>query len=169
MESFEQWYEREHPKVLSACAALTGDVFEAGEATDEAFARALERWPSVAAMASPGGWVQVVALNRLRRNLRRRGRERHMFTKTLRDTDPVSVSVPDPELWAEVAGLPNRQRAAMVLRYVHDLPEATIAELMGISRGTVASTLAAARASLQRRLAQPIGEDAALPNQEKTR
>jgi RNA polymerase sigma factor (sigma-70 family) len=159
MENFEQWYEREHPRVLSACAALTGEVDEAGEATDEAFARALERWPAVAATASPGGWVQVVALNRLRRNLRRRSRERHLFTKTLSDANPARLSVPDPDLWAAVAGLPNRQRSAMVLRYVYDLPEAAIADVMGISRGTVASTLAAAKVTLQRRLAQPIAED----------
>lgn len=169
MENFEQWYEREHPRVLSACAALTGEVDEAGEATDEAFARALERWPAVATMVSPGGWVQVVALNHLRRNLRRRNRERHLFTKTLKDANPARLSVPDPDLWAAVAALPNRQRAAMVLRYVHDLPEATIAEVMGISRGTVASTLAAARAALQRRLNQPIAEEATLSNQETLR
>lgn len=73
-----------------------------------------------------------------------------MFTKTPRDANPVSVIVPDPELWAEVAGLPDRQCAAMVLRCVHDLPETTIAELMGLSRDGVASPLAAATASLQR-------------------
>lgn len=169
MSNFEQWYEREHPRVLSACAALTGEVDEAGEATDEAFARALERWPSVVAMASPGGWVQVVALNRLRRNLRRRSRERHLFTKTPRDANPATLAVPDPDLWAAVAGLPTRQRAAMVLRYVHDLPEAVIADVMGISRGTVASTLATARTSLQRRLVQPTAEDTTLSNQETMR
>jgi DNA-directed RNA polymerase specialized sigma24 family protein len=38
---------------------------------------------------------------------------------------------------------------AIVLRYVHDLPEATIAEAMNIARGTVASTLAAAQANLR--------------------
>lgn len=169
MESFEQWYEREHPRVLSACAALAGEVDDAEEATDEAFARALERWPSVSAMTSPGGWVQVVALNRLRRNLRRRNREGHLFTKTLRDKKPARFPVPDPDLWAAVAGLADRQRAAVVLRYVHDLPDAAIADVMGISRGTVASTLAAARAALQGRLTQPIAEDTTLSNRETLR
>ena len=169
MEGFEQWYEREHPRVLSTCAALAGDLDEAREATDEAFARALERWPSVAGMVSPGGWVQVVALNRLRRNLRRRDHENHFFTRKMRAASLATPPVPDPDLWVAVAALPDRQRAAVVLRYVHDLPEAAIAEVMGISRGTVASTLATARAALQRRLNRPLAEDTTLSNRETLR
>ena len=44
-EDFEVWYRREHPRVLATCAALSGDAAAAAEATDEAFVRALERWP----------------------------------------------------------------------------------------------------------------------------
>lgn len=154
MNDFETWYEHEHPRVLATCVALTGEVDAAGEATDEAFVRALERWPAVAAMASPGGWVQVVALNHLRRGLRRRNREHPQAEGRVEGSDRVKLAVPDFELWALVAGLPPRQRTAVVLRYVHDLPEATIAELMGIARGTVASTLAAAQTGLRRKLSE---------------
>lgn len=51
-----------------------------------------------------------------------------------------------------VRALPPRQRAAVVLRYYEDLPEAEIAALLGCSTGTVKSQLAKARASLARRL-----------------
>ena len=44
--------------------------------------------------------------------------------------------------------LPDRQRMAVVLRYLADLTEPDIATIMGVSRGTVASTLADARRSL---------------------
>jgi RNA polymerase sigma-70 factor (ECF subfamily) len=153
MEDFETWYQREHPRVLAACAALTGDLDAAGEATDEAFARAMERWPTVGAMASPGGWIQVVALNHLRRYLSRHRQERALTGSRDGTTTTMAVEVPDPWLWATVARLPPRQRTAVLLRYVHDLPEADIAQVMGISRGAVASTLAAAQTSLRRRLA----------------
>jgi DNA-directed RNA polymerase specialized sigma24 family protein len=169
MEDFDRWYAREHPRVFAACAALTGEVDEAGEATDEAFARALARWTAVSAMLSPGGWVQVVALNHLRRNLRRRSAERRLARLFHGEPVVVKPPIPDPDLWACVAQLPGRQRAAIVLRYVHDLPEAAISESMGISRGTVASTLAAARASLQQRVAQPIADDASRSNKESLR
>ena len=59
---------------------------------------------------------------------------------------------PDDELWAAVAASPERQRTAVVLRYVADLPEAGVAAAMKVRRGTVASTLAAARRSLARTL-----------------
>jgi RNA polymerase sigma factor (sigma-70 family) len=169
MEDFEHWYAREHPRVLAACAALTGEMDEAGEATDEAFTRALARWTEVSSMLSPGGWVQVVALNHLKRNLRRRRAERRLARLSPADLARAKAPVPDPDLWACVAQLPARQRAAIVLRYVHDLPEGAIAEAMGISRGTVASTLAAGRASLQRRLPLTIADDTSPSNQETYR
>ncbi len=56
----------------------------------------------------------------------------------------------DPEVWEAVRALPVRQRTAVVLRYVADLPEAAIAEAMGVRRGTVASNLADGRRSLAR-------------------
>lgn len=109
-------------------------------------------------MSSPGGWVQVVALNQLRRVLGRRRREKVMI---LRRSSPEPIcgplALPDPDLWAAVAALPRRQRSAVVLRYVHDLTEAAIAEVMGISRGAVASTLAAAQGNLRQTLSEPSG------------
>src|SRR5205085_1285152 len=54
-----------------------------------------------------------------------------------------------------VRRLPHRQRAAVVLRYYEDLPEAEIARVMGCSVGTVKSQLAKARAHL----AQALGSE----------
>jgi DNA-directed RNA polymerase specialized sigma24 family protein len=154
---FERWYLREHPRVLAACAALAGNIDAANDAADEAFVRALERWPLVSQMASPGGWVQVVALNQLRRVLRRRRRERLLFARRPSSVngDPPGLT-PDPDLWAAVAALPSRQRAVVVLRYVQDLPQAAIGEVMGISRGTVASMLSGAQARLRLVLAESL-------------
>jgi RNA polymerase sigma-70 factor (ECF subfamily) len=53
--------------------------------------------------------------------------------------------MPTGEVWDLVRALPERQRVAIVLRYVADLTEPDIAAVMGIARGTVASTLASAR------------------------
>ncbi|MHB8295749.1 MAG: sigma factor-like helix-turn-helix DNA-binding protein [Acidimicrobiales bacterium] len=157
MTEFEPWYEREHPRVLAACRALGADADAAREATDEAFTRALERWPRVRQMGAPGGWAQVVALNQLRRVLRRRRLEELVPSLRLRSSAVwVDPPLPDAELWASVAGLPHRQRVAVVLRYLHDLPEADIARVMGVARGTVASTLSAAHLSLGRRMSEPV-------------
>jgi DNA-directed RNA polymerase specialized sigma24 family protein len=149
MEAFASWYEREYPRVLATCQTLGRDADLAREATDEAFTRAFERWKKVGEMTAPGGWVQVVAWNHLRRGLRRRRLEGTL----LNHRRPAPPPPPDVELWMVVTTLPSRQQLAVVLRYVHDLPEAAIAEAMGVTRSTVASTLNAANANLRRRMA----------------
>ena len=154
--AFDVWYFDQHRKVLAACLALAGDTEVAREATDEAFARALERWGTVAAMASPGGWVQVVALNHARRLLRRRRLERRPLKHFAAPTSDAPL--PCPELWLVVRTLPARQQTAIVLRYVGDLPEDEIAFAMGISRGTVASTLHDARSRLRAVLTNHLDE-----------
>jgi RNA polymerase sigma-70 factor (ECF subfamily) len=149
---FEVFYLREHPRVLGVLSAVSGDRQAAIEATDEAFVRALERWKRVGTMASPAGWTYRTALNALRRVKRRREAERLLLRRV-----HASAIAPesDIELWEVVRSLPARQCEAVVLRYVADLPEAEIATAMGISRGTVASTLSDARARLATLLAEP--------------
>jgi DNA-directed RNA polymerase specialized sigma24 family protein len=96
-----------------------------------------------------------VALNEARRLLRRAGRER----RVLPTAGVVAPDSPDHDLWEAVARLPTRQRTAVVLRYVADMPENDIAQIMGIARGTVAASLAAARKSLAQVLGEPVAEE----------
>lgn len=58
----------------------------------------------------------------------------------------------DLELWEAVRDLPERMRTAVALRYVADLTEREVADIMGIAAGTVAATLHAARRKLAERL-----------------
>jgi RNA polymerase sigma-70 factor (ECF subfamily) len=147
---FAEWYRAEHSRVIGSMVLLCGDRELANEVTDEAFARALSRWSRVANMASPGGWTYRVALNQLRRTMRRRSMELQRLTVVAEAVPSIADHI---EVWEAVAALPTRQREAVVLRYVADLPEAEIATAMKVSRGTVASTLAGARKTLARFLA----------------
>ena len=141
--AFEAWYLHEHPKVVAALTWVSGDPHMAADATDEAFARAYADWSKVGHMASPGGWVYRVALNVVRRRMRRAALER----RTL-EPPALVAQVVDREIWVVVRRLPERQRVAVVLRYLLDLPEQEVAATMGISRGTVASALSSARKRL---------------------
>ncbi|QYG94675.1 sigma-70 family RNA polymerase sigma factor [Iamia sp. SCSIO 61187] len=158
-EAFDDWYLREHPRVVSTVAAITGRPSIAAECADEAFTRACERWPRVRAMASPGGWVTTVALNDARRRLRRSGHERRLLV-WVASTAPVEAPPPawSPEVWEALAALPPREREAVVLRYVADLPVGQVASIMGTAPGTAASTLHSARARLARTL-DPLALD----------
>ena len=145
---FEGWYRHSRPRVAASLAAFSGSVDEASEATDEAFARALARWDRVASMASPEGWVYRVALNVLRRRMRRAAIERRLLPKVAR-RDETHV-MPELEIWDAVRALPDKQRMAVVLTYIADLDQGAIAEVMGVHRGTVASNLSDARRNLGR-------------------
>jgi RNA polymerase sigma-70 factor (ECF subfamily) len=149
---FETWYEDEHPRVLAALTVASGRPDVAADATDEAFVRAYERWDRVRRMGSPGGWLYKVALNDLRRRCRRQAIERELLR---RNAPPVAESpaAPAPEVWDAVASLPSRQRTAVALRYILDLPEAEVAKVMKVSRGSASASLTAARRRLEGLLA----------------
>jgi RNA polymerase sigma-70 factor (ECF subfamily) len=151
-EGFAAWYAREYPRVAASVALATRSPDLAEDATAEAFARALANWPKVREMNVPAAWVYRVAVNQVRSVLRRTLLERRWAERHRSEPD-VEVALPDPALWRAVRTLPDRQRTVIALRYVLDLPEAEIASALGISRGTVAATLSAAR----RRLAQLVG------------
>jgi predicted RNA polymerase sigma factor len=78
---------------------VSGDPDTASEAADEAFARALAQWNRVGAMDSPTGWTYRVALNQLRRRLRRKQQERLLLEELSRGSE---MSEPDLSLWLQV-------------------------------------------------------------------
>jgi RNA polymerase sigma factor (sigma-70 family) len=149
-QSFEAWYAGAYARVRAALVVITGDHDASEDAANEAFTRAFERWPRVGSMASPEAWTTTVALNILRRHWRRQALERRLLRG--RGPEEMAPDLVARPIWAEVARLPQRQRTAVALRYLADLPERDIAVAMGVSRGTVASTLSEARRNLERAL-----------------
>lgn len=146
-DGFEPWYRGQHPRLVTAVVLVCGDVHEAAEIADEAFARALARWDRVSRMGSPSGWTYRVAMNLVRRRARRRALERRLLA---RPSPSPSVPPPALEAWDAVHRLPPRQREAVILRYVGDLTEQEIARVMGVRRSTVSSALADAHRNLRR-------------------
>jgi RNA polymerase sigma factor (sigma-70 family) len=144
---FEAWYLLHHARLVNSLYLVCGNSDVAREATDEAFARAASRWPQVREMESPIGWTYKVALNRLRRDTKRRRRESVLWQERSSSSRPAP-RLEHPEVWDAVRALPPKQRTATVLRYVADRTEAEIADIMGVSRSTVASNLTRARAAL---------------------
>jgi RNA polymerase sigma factor (sigma-70 family) len=150
---FSAWYREQHPLVLAALTVASGRADVAADATDEAFVRAYERWDRVRRMASPGGWLYRVALNDLRRRCRRQAIERELLRR--QELPPAPPPTVEPHLWEAVRRLPERQRTAVALRYVLDLPEADVARVMGVTRGSASATLTTARRRLESLLAPP--------------
>jgi RNA polymerase sigma factor (sigma-70 family) len=100
----------------------------------------------------PTPWVYTVALNLLRRRARRRVLEHHVLYRLRRRPSDTEAWTPDVDLVQAIAELPMRQRAAIYLRYVADLTQADVAQVLGIAPGSAASLLHAARTKLEHRL-----------------
>jgi RNA polymerase sigma factor (sigma-70 family) len=60
-------------------------------------------------------------------------------------------------LLAALADLPRQQRATLVLRYYENLSNTEIAEVLGVSVGTVKSNTSRALAALRQRALSPVG------------
>lgn len=145
-----------HGRVFTSLLLATGDFDTARDATDEAFTRAVGSWDRVRAMESPTGWTYRVALNVVRRVHRRRSLEQRLLRRQV-----VEHVVPGPagEAWDVVRELPPRQRTVVVLRHVAGLTQVEIADALGLSRSTVASTLDDAHRRLGRLLADGTDGD----------
>jgi len=100
-------------------------------------------------MESPTGWVYRVAINHARRVARRRSMEQRVFRKQVPMPD---LPAPAGEIWKLVASLSERQRQVVMLRHVAEMSENEIGTVLGISRGTVSSTLHDAHQRLGRLL-----------------
>jgi len=149
---FDDWYSSIHPRVLVAVSVVCGgDHARAEDATNDAFVKAFERWESVAQMESPVGWVTRVAINNAKRRLRRRARGVELLNTQRLETAALD-QYEDIDLWDPLAALTARQREAIVLRYLDDLPQRSVAEELGIAPGTASATLSQARRLLREQL-----------------
>ncbi|GAA1286670.1 DNA-directed RNA polymerase sigma-70 factor [Planotetraspora silvatica] len=117
---------------------LTGDVDDAADLVQEALLRLGDSWHRVIRKDDPEGYVRTIMARQHISWWRRRRRERLMADAPDRGYTDVRLDG-DDALWAELATLPPRQRAVLVLRYYEDLPDAEIAAILGVSTGTVRS------------------------------
>lgn len=152
---FEEFYRAERSNVLRAVVFALDDVDLGVEATDEAMARAYERWSEVAAMRNKAGWVYRVAVNVGRNRLRRKLLERRKPVPPDRDR-PDLEGVADPAIARALAQLTLDQREVVVLRYHLDWAIDEIAEAIDIPAGTVKSRLHRALQRLETMLEAPV-------------
>jgi RNA polymerase sigma-70 factor (sigma-E family) len=131
---------------------MLGDRPAAEDVVQEAFCGLYRSWDRMAEHDRAVGYLRVSVVNGCRSVARRSRRVLRPLVVRPAESAEAGVLVGE-EQRAAVAALrllPPRQREALVLRYYADLPEAEIAEVMGISRGTVKSTTARGLAALAR-------------------
>lgn len=147
--AIERLYRERYTAFRNGLATITGSYDSARDAVQEAFARALKQRGSLREDASLEAWVWRIAI---RTALEQRGLAHAKLNGNIDPALPEPER--DPELAAALRSLPARRRLVVFLRYFADLSYANIAEVCGISEGTVAATLAQAQTALRETLEQ---------------
>lgn len=140
-EDYEQFFSACFDPVRRAVLLTFADAGLAEEATQEAFARAYRRWPRVVRMDDPRGWVHVVAVNVARRTSARRRLLPWRDREPRSADDPAATATASVTTHALLAHLTQRQRTAVVLRYLADLPYARVADALGCAESTARVTV----------------------------
>jgi RNA polymerase sigma-70 factor, ECF subfamily len=151
LRALEQLYRDRHSAFARVAIALLDDPERAHDAVQDAFARAIRGRRRFRGESSPETWVFALLVNVCHDERRRRAPQSVPDMSEGQSLGHVRNGHPKewPELHAAVAALPERQRAAVFLRYFADLDYDAIATALGIERGTVAASLHAAHANLR--------------------
>lgn len=124
--------------VLRVCRALLNDS-EADDAWSDTFLSALRAYPDLEPGTNIEAWLVTIAKRKVIDLYRRRGRAPIPVSEL-----PEAVAQPQPtladrddELWAALASLPPKQRAAVAYHHVAGFSYAEVAEMLGNSEVAV--------------------------------
>jgi RNA polymerase sigma-70 factor (ECF subfamily) len=152
LPDFAEFYGASFGPLCVQLYAHTGDHSEAQDVVQEAFCRALARWPRISRYDDPAAWVRKVAWNLATSRWRKVRANRVYVNKSAQEELVPGPDVEHLDVIALLKTLPERQRQAVVMHYLSDIPVAEIATMTGAAEGTVKSWLHRARTTLDSRL-----------------
>lgn len=145
--------------VYNASLRLLGNAADAEDVTQDTFVTALQRMSTFDSARAMGPWLRAIARNRAIDLIRRRARTPEPEVAAAESVESVAIGRLEAEqVRAALAGLADRDRVLLVLRYWEDQPIDAIARALGMREGAVRVALLRARRALGARLA--LGEDA---------
>lgn len=170
--SFQLLVERYSERTFSLVRSYTRNAVEVEDIVQEAFLKAYRRLETFQQQASFSTWLYRIAVNTALDFLKRRGRSP---VQSVEDPELVGgqreggsgrgseISAPDARLESEeiaeithevLEGLPEIFRTVLVMREFEEMAYQEMADVLGISIGTVESRLFRARARFRDRLAR---------------
>ena len=147
VDALEQLYRRRYQRFFRLAFAVVGSREGAADVVHDAFVRAIKGRFALRGPDSLEPWVWRTVLNVAITQRAAASKAVGVFGAEVE----VAQQNGHPEEWRElraaVAALPERQRSVLFLRHYADLDYETIAEVLGVARGTVAATLNQAHAA----------------------
>ncbi len=138
---FDRFYRETSARVVHLVYATTGDLTLAQDCTQEAYARAWQRWSQVSRADDPLSWVRTVArrlaISQWRKNTNRA--EAHRQLSLVQDSPSIS---PDRVVVIQaLRALTPAHREVLALHYLLDMSIEAIAEDLGAPVGTIKARL----------------------------
>jgi RNA polymerase sigma-70 factor (ECF subfamily) len=160
--TFDELYTAYAPRIYLLSLRLSGDPVQAEEITQETFIRAWKALPRFRQQSSPATWLSKIAANAATDLSRQRARRRQivLFSGELSALEShqydsaITSAVPATDLDMEqaVRALPTGAREMLVLHVIEGFGYGEIAELLGVTAGTVKSQVHRARTLLMEKL-----------------
>jgi RNA polymerase sigma-70 factor, ECF subfamily len=157
----ERIFRAEYGRAVAVLVRVFGDIDVAEEAVQDAFATAVQRWPSSGLPPSPVGWIITTARNRAIDRLRRDAsrRDRHLQSALLQAGDEPSEEHPEEDPVRDDRlrliftcchpALATGVQVALTLRLLGGLTTAEIARAFLIPESTMAQRLVRAKAKIR--------------------
>ena len=149
--AFEVVFDRHHRGVLALCRHMLGSPQEAEDAVQHTFLAAFRNLAGSRKAIQLRPWLYTIARNRCLSVLRAR-REKPAGELESLSTEHLSIAVQRRQdlrdMLRDVSGLPEDQRAALVLSEVGGASHDEIAQVLGVQREKVKALVFQARSSL---------------------
>ncbi|MBE1488168.1 SigE family RNA polymerase sigma factor [Plantactinospora soyae] len=141
------------PSLRRLAYSLCGNDDQADDVVQEAVTKLFLNWSKAARATHLEAYVRAIVV-RTFLDSQRKGWWRVLLFGTTPDVRPtVDEDVAERTVLRNaLARIPPRQRAVLVLRYLHDLPVNEVAEVLGCSAGTVKSQTSHGLKALRRLL-----------------
>jgi RNA polymerase sigma-70 factor (sigma-E family) len=155
---FEEFVSARLEALLRYATALSCDPHLAQDVVQEVMLRAQVRWSRIGPMDNPAAYVKRMITNEYLSWRRHRAR-RDIALNDLEPAiaDPAAQYDERDAMLANIARLPRKQRACVVLRYYEGCSDDEIAEILGCRVTTVRSHISRAIATLRVAETQPVG------------
>jgi RNA polymerase sigma-70 factor (ECF subfamily) len=138
----ERVYRADFLRLVRVATAIAGDEESGADAVHDAFVQAVRSRRSYRGEGPVEAWVWRMVVNAAKKRA-------HAPKEIGHEQPSASENGFGDPVRSLIAALPERQRLALFLRYYADLDYGSIAEVLGVTSGTVGATLSAAHASLR--------------------